>query len=128
MSDSFTLAIWIVVVWFLSMFTVEFSGHIARDYQVKEVKEFAVQQIADNGGYTVEVENKVKVKMAAYGLDESIFKINAPSDRVNFQENFSFQIDGSYTYRAFNLLGSTVGNFTVLISDKGSGIGNVYYR
>lgn len=127
MSESFTLAIWILVVWFLSMFTVEFAGHVARDYQIKEVKEFAIQQIADNGGYTTEVENKVKVKMAAYGLDPEWLVVK-PEAIVNFEEQFEVILEGKYTYKAFNLLGSGVGNYTVLLKDQGTGIGHVYYR
>lgn len=128
MTDTFSALLWVVVLWFTSMYTVEFAGHVARDYQVKELKEFVVQQIADNGGYTSEADVKVKERMEAYGLDDTIFKISLPSGRVDYQEKFDVVISGSYTYRAFNLLGSGIGNFTVPIKDIGTGVGQVYYR
>lgn len=127
MSDTIALPIWIIVFWFISMITPEFAGHVVRDYQIKEVKEYAVQQISDNGGYTAEVAARINAKMDSYGLDFEWLVVK-PGAVVDYQEPFDVVIEGQYTYRAFNLLGSGVGNYTVSLKDKGTGIGHVYYR
>lgn len=127
MSDTIALPIWIVVFWFITMITPEFAGHVVRDYQIKEVKEFAVQQISDHGGYTADVAAKINKKMKSYGLNPDWLVVK-PGSVVDYQEPFEVIIEGEYTYRAFNLLGSGLGNYTVTLLDRGTGVGHVYYR
>jgi hypothetical protein len=127
MSDTIALPIWIILFWFITMLTPEFAGHVVRDYQIKEVKEYAVQQISDNGGYTTEVASKINNKMVSYGLNPNWLVVK-PDQKINWNEEFKIVIKGTYTYRSFNLLGTGIGNYTVDLKDEGTGTGHVYYR
>jgi hypothetical protein len=127
MSDTIALPIWIILFWFITMLTPEFAGQVVRDYQIKEVKEYAVQQISDNGGYTTEVASKINNKMLGYGLNPNWLVVK-PDQKINWNEEFKIVIKGTYTYRSFNLLGTGIGNYTVDLKDEGTGTGHVYYR
>lgn len=128
MDTVFTSWFFVLIFWFSSMFTVEFATHVARDYQVKEVTEFATEEIQNHGGYTIEVQKNIQERMDQLGLVEAGYQVEAPSEKVNFEERFTVKIAGEYTYRAFNLLGSEVGNYTVPVSSTGVGLGQVYFR
>ena len=112
----------------MSIFTIEFATHQVRDYQVKEVTEYAIQEIQNHGGYTDVVSNKILKRMEKHGLIAAGYSIEAPNNKIEFEEEFNVKLKGEFTYRALNILGSDVGNLTVPLSATGVGIGQVYFR
>lgn len=128
MDTVFTSWFFILIFWFSSMFSVEFASHVSRDYQAKELKEYAIQEIENYGGYTQDVQAKIEKRMIRYGLKDAGYTVEAPDSKIDYLEEFDFAVRGEFKYRAFNLLGSNLGTFTVPVSSKGSGIGQVYYR
>ena len=128
MDSVFTSWWFVLFFWFLCILSIEFTTHQTRDYQVKEIVEYAVQEIQNHGGYTDAVAEKITNRMNHLGLSSAGFQIEAPKNRIDFEEEFSVRIKGDYTYRAFNILGSELGNMTVPLSSSGVGIGQVYFR
>lgn len=128
MDSVFTSWWFVMFFWFLCIISIEFTTHQTRDYQVKEIIEYAVQEIQNHGGYTETVADKITNRMDQYGLRSAGFQIEAPKSRINFQEEFDVRVQGDFTYRAFNILGSDLGNWTVHLSSSGVGSGQVYFR
>lgn len=128
MDTVFTSWWFLLIFWCMSIFGIEFATHQVRDYQVKEVSEYAVQEIQNHGGYTDIVFEKIQKRMDQYGLISAGYNIEAPNNKIEFEEEFDVKVKGEFTYRALNILGSDVGNLTVPLSATGVGIGQVYFR
>jgi Domain of unknown function (DUF4320) len=128
MSESAVVAVFATLLWAIAMFSPEFAGHYVRTVQAKEVKDYVIQLVEKNGGYTTEVQSKVEEKMESYGLDESDWTISYPSGTVNYEQEFEVTVEGRYRYKVFNLLGTGLGNFEIPIVTTGTGIGKVYFR
>jgi hypothetical protein len=128
MSESTVVAVFATFLWAIAMFSPEFAGHYVRTVQAQELKDYVIQLVEKNGGYTPTVQSLVEERMESYGLDESEWSISYPSGTINYEDEFNIKVEGKYRYRVFNLLGTGVGNFEIPIVTTGKGIGKVYYR
>lgn len=128
MSEGPGYAIFGIIFLTIFIFSAEFSGHVARTYQVSEVKQYAIELTETNGQYSSDVAAKVQAKMNSYGLTSARWSISHPTGRIAKDDSFEIKIKGSYTYRSMNILGSGIGNKTVAIESSGVGFGQVFWR
>lgn len=114
---------------FVLIFMTEYVIHTIYYDKVTKVSEFAVKTGENAGGITPEVIEKVEYRMHQENLDPEIFKFEH-SNQPKVQWNYGFEVNvtGHFTYRAFNMIGTNLGNKTVLIESPNVGYSNVWFR
>ncbi|MCM3227709.1 DUF4320 family protein [Terribacillus saccharophilus] len=93
----------------------------------------AIQEITldaeQQGGITNQVKANADETMKRYGLDNRGYSITySDSGQIQHGGRFNVELDGEYTFKAFNLLGTGVGQFSLPIHSSESGSSNVWWR
>ena len=81
------------------------------------------------GGITPEVQQRFEEALEEKKLNPDLFKVSySTNGMVDHRGKFVGQVKGSYTFRAFNLLGTGIGNVTLPITATDSGVSEVWIR
>jgi len=98
-------------------------------YKANTIVEQTTKEAEMQGGITQEVEEQYNKAMKRYGMDGKGFKISYDrTGKFEHRGRFEVELAGQYTFRAFNLLGTGVGQFTLPIVSKDSGVNEVWLR
>lgn len=98
-------------------------------YKANAVVEKTTKEAEMQGGVTTSVEEEFQKIMSKYGMQDKDFKV--AYDRkgtIEHRGHFEVRLQGEHTFRAFNLLGTGVGTFTLPITAVDSGVSEVWYR
>lgn len=127
MDSFFSYGLILVLSTLTLVFGIEFFGYIGTDYKLKEINENAIELIQNKGGYTEEVEAKVNEWIKENNLEQyGVTVVESPAETLDWQEPFTFKIEGMYRYRAINVFGTGIGNIDATLAAKGSGASQVY--
>lgn len=81
------------------------------------------------GGITPEVQQRFNEALEEYKLDPEIFSVSYSNNgAVQRNGKFVVQVQGQYTFRTFNVLGTGLGNFSLPITATDSGVSEVWIR
>lgn len=98
-------------------------------YKSNSVVEQVTKEIEMQGGITTEVEEVFQRILKEQGMTKKDFSIQYNrSGQIEHRGRFVVQFKGEYTFRAFNLLGTGIGNFTLPITSTDSGLSEVWIR
>lgn len=98
-------------------------------YKANSVVEQTTKEAEMQGGITSSVQNQVQSFIKDFGLEDKGFTITYDSTgQMQHRERFEVSLQGQYTFRAFNFLGTGIGNFSLPITAVDSGVSEVWYR
>ncbi|MGG1021165.1 DUF4320 family protein [Bacillus paralicheniformis] len=98
-------------------------------YKANTVVAKTTKEAEMQGGITASVENRYKELLKEYGLDDKGFKVSYnKKGEIQYNDPVKVEIEGEYTFKSFNLLGTGVGQFKLPIRSSDSGHSEVWYR
>lgn len=96
-------------------------------YKANAVTEQTTKEAEMKGGITSDVKMFYRQVEQDYGMQNKGFTMQYRTDHdVHYREKFSVAYQGTYTFRAFNLLGTGVGKFTLPITAQDTGVSEVW--
>lgn len=123
------LAFFLLMTFSILVFIPDLIVYGTLNYKANAVVQNTTKEAEMQGGITQSVQDKYQEYLTKYGLDNKGFTISYSSTGLLQQkEHFSIELKGEYTFKAFNLLGTGIGNFTLPISSYDSGISQVWLR
>ncbi|MED5094548.1 DUF4320 family protein [Bacillus safensis] len=98
-------------------------------YKAQTVVAKTTKEAEMQGGITPAVEQKYKELMEQYGLQDKGLKISYDkTGQKQFGDVVQMKLDGEYTFKSFNLLGTGAGQFNLPINTSDQGRSEVWYR
>lgn len=96
-------------------------------YKANAVVEQVTKEGEMKGGITPDVQSFQRQMERDYNLDGKGFTVTYSTEStVHYREKFVVEYEGAYTFRAFNLLGTGIGTFTLPIHAKDTGLSEVW--
>lgn len=98
-------------------------------YKANGIVEQVTKEAEMVGGFTASVDERYEEALSQYGLEDKGFSVHySDTGLVEHKGKFVVQVRGSYTFQAFNLLGTGIGHFTLPIVATDSGVSEVWIR
>jgi len=121
-------AIGMAFFWLMSMSIMVFVPDLivygTLVYKANAAVEQATKEAEMRGGFTPEVEAHYKKVLRDYGLEEE--GIIAHQSSVGYRDKMMIGYQGTYRFRAFHLLGTGGGTFTLPIVAQDIGVNEVW--
>lgn len=113
----------------LMIFMVEYSIQTIYFNKMTTVSEFAVKTAENEGAISSSVIEKIEYRMMQEGLSEDKFQLEYQEiPQINYNQAFEFNIKGTFTYHALNMLGTGIGNIHKTMQASNIGYSNVWHR
>lgn len=123
------LAFFLMLSMVIMVFIPDLIVYGTLSYKANAVVEQTTKEAEMQGGITTSVKSFHQQIVEDYGMDDKGFNVvysnNGP---VQHRGRFTVEYNGEYTFRSFNLLGTGIGQFTLPITAKDSGISEVWQR
>lgn len=111
------------------VFIPDLTIYGVQSYKSNSIVEQVTKEIEMQGGVTTEVEQVFQRVLKENGMSDKGFTIEYNrTGQIEHRGRFVVQFKGEYTFRAFNLLGTGKGKFTLPITSTDSGLSEVWIR
>ena len=129
MNHTINYAIFFMLVMSIIFFAADSISFGVQYVKSNELSKESIRLAERYGGYTPAVESEINKKIDKLGLDKEIFKVTTSTNGiVNFKGTIKIKVSGEYTFKAFNFLGTGIGNVTIPINVEKTGYSDVLYR
>ncbi|MFS0783379.1 DUF4320 family protein [Bacillus sp. 1P06AnD] len=112
-----------------SVFIPDLIVYGTLNYKANAIVESTTKEAEMLGGITPEVKTSMDETIKQYGYDRQKYNVEfGNSGKMQQGGKFTVKLSSEYTFKAFNLLGTGVGKFTLPVEAEDSGISEVWYR
>ncbi|MED3804431.1 DUF4320 family protein [Lysinibacillus xylanilyticus] len=119
----------VIVLAFIFLFLPEMAIYTVQAAKANDVAEQTTKHAELVGGITDEVKARFKETLKEKGLNPDLFTVSYSREgEVEHRGKFVVQVKGSFTFRAFNFLGTGRGLIKVPITATDSGMSEVWIR
>lgn len=123
------VAFFMIIAFVFVVFIPDLVVYGTLSYKANSVVEQTTKEAEMQGGVTTEVQTQFQSFLEDYGLDDKGFTVSYDkTGEIQHRGRFEVALQGQYTFRALNFLGTGVGNFSLPITAVDSGVSEVWYR
>ncbi|MED0738529.1 hypothetical protein [Aneurinibacillus thermoaerophilus] len=123
--------LWIIPFCFLAFFAVDIYNYSMMQWKANHMTDYAVEQLAAAGGWTPEVDQKIKQELNRMNITADKWQVGYTDSSVRAPGEVYFRIHSTYRVSAFDVFGTQMkemmGNRLVLnIDDSKTAVSQIY--